>query len=213
MLKTRHLIFLLIPAFLILALAIFVRVIQYQPLTPPTEEQKKENNLTAVPIMPEDPILGNKKAPNTIIAFEDFGCDACKYQTNLLNQLLEKYPNKVKIIWKGLSVVSFPYPTTLAHQYAHCANKQGKFAEFKNQTFGTSDNLSAENLNLIVEALKLDTTKLTQCLSLTETKNYLSETENIARFFNIQSVPTFFINNQQITNPTSLEGWEAIISK
>lgn len=213
MLKTHHLIFLLIPAFIILALALFIRIIQYQPLNPPIVEEKKDTTITKIPIMPNDPILGSKKAPITIVAFEDFGCEGCKYQSSILEQILQKYPDKVKIIWKGIAVTSFPYPTKPAHQYAYCANKQNKFIEFKNLAFSNSDNLSAENLDIIADTIKLDKNKLELCLSAAETKSYVDETENIARFFNIQAVPTFFINNEQITNPSTLEGWETIINQ
>jgi len=213
MIKTHHLIFLLIPAFLILALAWFVHIIRYQPLNPPEEKQKTNTAEAIIPIMPADPILGKKNAPITIIAFEDFGCEGCKYQSSLLEQLLQKYPDKVKIVWKGVAVVSFPYPTKPAHQYAYCAGKQHKFSEFKDLAFANSDALSPENLTAIAESVKLNKDQLTACLSAAETKEYVEQTENIARFFNIQAVPTFFTGNQQVINPTTLEGWEALINQ
>ena len=66
MIKTKNLLVILIPAILIAAFALFVRVIQYEPLFPEIDGSEKiaaeKTGLITIPIYPEDPIMGNKKA-------------------------------------------------------------------------------------------------------------------------------------------------------
>lgn len=214
MIKKTHIFFIFIPAIIIAGLALYVQIISYQPLIPQqdeTEEAKAKNSIQ-IPIFPDDPIIGNKQAATTIVAFEDFTCDGCKAQFFMLEKLLEKHPNKFKIIWKGLPVSKFPYSSELAHKYSYCANEQNKFFEFQQLAFTNNDNLSEEILNMIISEIGLDGKKLLECLSSEDTAFGIYRTEQIASILNIQEVPTMFINNKQINPPQLIEGWEILLS-
>src|SRR3989338_11569161 len=109
MLKTRHILFIFLPAVIIAAFALFIRLLQYEPLFPKEDNTvAEEPQALQIPIFPDDPIMGDKKAAITLIAFEDLGCAACAEQDDLFRQLLEKYPSKIKIIWKPLPVTFIP---------------------------------------------------------------------------------------------------------
>jgi protein-disulfide isomerase len=209
----KTLLFLFIPAIIIACFTLFIRVIQYQPLYPKIENYDKLNtheSLT-IPIYLEDPIIGDKKAGKTIIAFEDFACEGCKIQSIILDQLLQKNPGKLKIIWKGLPVNQFPYPSELAHKYAFCANEQEKFIEFQKLAFTNGDNLSAEILDIIISQLDIKESKFKTCLESNDPQKHITQTEQLGMVLNIQSVPTFFMNNKQIETPTNIEGWETLL--
>lgn len=213
--KTSKLILVLIPAILIAILALFIRFIQYQPLVPRELINKGQTNSQVtsiqIPIYSDDPILGDKKAPITLIAFEDFGCEHCRVLSIVFDQLLEAYPGKVKIIWKGLSVTKYPYSTETAHQYAFCANRQGKFAEFNKFAFANYNQLTKTTLDIISTNLKLNESKLADCLTSAEVMDYNLKNEMLGMALNIQAVPTIFLNNKQINPPTDLAGWQAVL--
>ncbi len=214
MTDTKKILLIFLPALLIAAVSLFIRVIQYEPLFPerPDENDEQQSELFIIPIYPEDPIIGDKKSPITIVAFEDFACAACKEQSYIFDQLQEQYPNKIKIIWKGLPVSTFPYPSEQAHTYAHCAHEQGEFEAFKQYAFTNSENLSDAILQNIATNIELKDSKLTACLSDIATENYIQKTQQIAQVLNVRAVPTFFINNIQIDHPTTLEGWKTYLN-
>jgi len=213
MTKNKTLIIIFLPAIIIAGLALFIRIIQYQPLYPDLKDYENLNGQTGfnLPIYPEDPIIGNKKAPKTIVAFEDYSCQGCKIQSTILNNLLEKYPDKIKIIWKGLPVSQFPYPSKPAHDYAFCINEQGEFNKFYQLAFTNGGNLSNEILDVITEQIDLNQKDLKTCLESNRPQLYVEKTEQLGMVLNIQSVPTFFVNNKQVTTPTTLEGWEMLL--
>lgn len=212
MLKTRQLVFIFTPATLLVAVFLFVRVVQYQPLFPKEDKtENPESETLSVPIFPDDPILGNKKAGIGIVAFEDFGCEACKEQTSIFEELISKYPDAIRIIWKGLPVTQFPHPTELAERYGYCANKQGMFDAFKNYAFNNSGNLSEASLEIISEEIKLNKEKLAECLESPAAANHIAQTKQIARILNIQAVPAIFVDGKQIDPPKNLEGWETLL--
>jgi len=214
MLKTKHLVIAFIPAILLVIGGLTWRIIQYEPLYPDTQKAAETADTAPglVPIHPDDPIIGNPKAPITIIAFEDFGCPACRQQAAVLGQLTDKYPNDVRIVWKGLSVVRFPYSTRTAHEYGYCAHKQGHFNTFKTLAFANSDNLSKSTVDDIVNSIDgIKQKKFNECLSSGEPLVYMVDTERLGRALNIQEVPAVFLDNRQIKAPQILEGWESLL--
>ena len=211
MIKTKNIIIIFIPALLILGIAIFIRILQYQSIKPSPILEEEQNTELQIPILSNDPILGNKKAPISIMVFEDFGCEGCRQQMTILEKLLEKHEGKVKIIWKGLPVARFPYSSQSAHEHAFCANQQENFAKFEQLAFSNSNNLSAEILNRIVDEIGLNKNKLQKCLNSGEAQAYIKQTESLGLYLNIQSVPSIFIDNKQIQPPQILEGWETLL--
>ncbi len=213
MLKSRQLLIIFIPAIIISSLVLFVRVIQYEPLFPKQENIEKQPAVDfSVPIFGEDPIIGDRRAPATLLVFSDLGCDHCRLQFSLWEQLMAQYPKKVKIIWKSLPVVSFPYSTELANQYAFCTNQQGKFLDFIRLAFTNSADLSPAIVESLAQSADLNQEKLQTCLDSGAAQAYLQKTEQLATLLNIQSVPTVFLNNKQIEPPQILEGWKTLLN-
>lgn len=215
MLKTRHILLLFIPAILIVGIVFWFLVLQYEPLYPDPEDAAEANRGASftIPLLPQDPILGNPRAPKTIIVFEDLGCEACRSQSDMLRQLAVEYPGEFKVIWKLLSVTQFPYSTRPAHAYAYCANQQSPeaFEAFTQMAFVNQTDLSSGTLTAIINQIDLDTDALTACAESEETKTYLDTTEQIARALNIQSVPAIFINNKQVQAPSVIQGWKTLL--
>ena len=78
------------------------------------------------------PVLGNPKAPVTIVEFSDFQCPFCARFHPMLEGVLKAYPDKVRVVIKN-----FPLPF---HQNARAAAKlalsaglQGKYYEMVDQ--------------------------------------------------------------------------------
>lgn len=211
MLRTHHMIFIFLPALLIVSIIFGIRVFQYNAIFQSQEDNTDEVSLELIPILKDDPIIGSSAAPQTLIAFEDFSCDGCKSQNILLKELEQRHPGKIKTIWKGLPVATFPYSSEPAHEYAFCANKQNKFSSFKEFAFANSTNLSKNTLDTIVEEVELDKDDLADCLASEQPLLYIDTVRQLARILHIQHVPTFFLDNTQIPAPASIEEWEAVL--
>lgn len=208
--NNKKIILAFIPLLLLAGIAVFIRVIQYEPLTPKVEEAE-DTSSRQVPLFAGDPITGDRKARTTIIAFEDFACENCKIQSELLDTVLEQYPQSIKIVWKILPITRYPVDSTLSARYAFCANEQGKFEPFKEYAFQNGTNLSEAVLQNIVTQIELNDTKLEACLASPVAQNHIENTKALARELNVQALPTMFINNKQINIPTTLDGWRVLL--
>lgn len=207
--KIRQLLLIFIPALLIVGIGLFIQALNYRPLIPKNTET--EASTFKIPVLPDDIIYGNPNAVHTIVAFEDFGCPACAEQDAALTKLLAQKPNSVRIVWKGLPVVTFPYPSETAQRYGFCAHQQGKFIEFKSAAFANKDNLSPATLSTLAQTLGLKQDSLTNCLNSPATSLYIERIKQLAAQIGIQSVPTFFVNNRQVQPSPTLEAWAALL--
>lgn len=213
MLRTSHMIYLLVPAVMLVSAIFAFKAIQYRALFPATNPQHaQEQPLDLIPILPNDPIIGQPNAPKTIIAFEDLACEGCSAQNTLLTQLEQAHPGKVKIIWKGLPVATYPFSSEPAHEYAYCANKQGVFSEFKEYAFANVNNLSKQTLDTIVTEIGINKPVFDECINSGSASTHIDTVRQLARVLHVQHVPTFFLDNEQIATPSSVEGWEAILA-
>lgn len=207
--RTTLLIF--IPAIAFAFFALFISIIQYQPTRIPFNSQNKPEILNIVPIFTEDIIMGYKKAPNTIIEFFDIGCSRCQDQMQIFDELMNKYPEKIKIIVKTLNATSFPYPSDESHKYLFCANEQNKMSDFKSIILA-SKKLDLDSLKSASLKAQLDMDELKLCLDGQGVQTYAQKNEDLAKNLKITSVPTIFIDNKIIQEPLTLAGWEALLN-
>ena len=212
MIQTKHLFILFIPALLFIFFALrsqmnYSSTLQ-SVLSPETTDKA---NTSLIPIFPEDPTQGTSNASTTIIIFEDLACEGCKYQNSLLSQLEKKFPGKIKIVTKLLSVTTFPYNTEKAHDSAYCASQQYKFATFRDEAFANNTKLSPTVVDTLVKTVIPDMGKFTTCMQSEAPATYRNKNENIARSVGIQEVPTIFVNQKQVQPASSLELWENIL--
>jgi len=210
MIKTRSVILMLSAAITVAALAFFISVKRYEPLY--EDRQNKDASSNSIKILSEDPILGNKEASTAIIAFEDMGRGRYREQMRIFYQLLDQYPNQIKIIWKSLDITQFPYSSELAHSYAYCANQQNKFTEFE-KIILDNDDISENSLKNYAAEAGLERNALADCLLLSpEIANYKEINKQLAAELGIKEIPTVFIKNEMIDKPLTMEGWLEILS-
>lgn len=144
------------------------------------------NNLPQAPAQPQqptkgsasiddDPVIGDKNAPVTIIEFSDYECPFCKrHFDDTLPQLIKEYVDKgkVKIAYRDLPLSFHDPMATKEAVAANCAREQGgdkKYFEFHDEIFKrTSSNgngLNDDKIQTIAKDLSLNVNKFTTCLS------------------------------------------------
>src|SRR5208283_1367568 len=72
------------------------------PRAPRSSEMIKQSEPTtlAVPPQPTDHSLGSEHAQVTIVEYGDYACPSCKLAAPTPALLLERYPNKIRFIYR-----------------------------------------------------------------------------------------------------------------
>jgi protein-disulfide isomerase len=167
-----------------------------------------------VDVSAEDaPFKGPVDAPITIVEFSDFQCSYCKRVINVLDQVLERYPDKVKLAFRDFPIVNIHPHAQKAAEAAHCAAEQGKFWEFHDLLFEKQDAIPTANFADHAKALGLEVTAFQACM---DSRKYQEKVErNYAAGVNagVSGTPAFFINGRLLSGAQPLEAFKAVIDE
>ncbi len=170
----------------------------------------EESQLSEPIIRPTDPFIGANKPEITIVAFENFTCFYCAQERAIFKELLEKYPDKVKIIWKDF-VSTLDQKGFRASIAARCAQSQGRFWEFHDAIFANQTSLSDSYYKEIAVNLGLDQNRFTKCFEDQETLAMVTGSFNEGLALGVDATPYLFINNQRVSGFTSFVELEEAI--
>jgi protein-disulfide isomerase len=129
----------------------------------------------------------------------------------LLEQVLEKNPKTVKIVFKNFPIRSHKFAAQAAVA-ALAADRQGKFWEFHDELFNNYNRLNEEKVQEIAAKLKLNKAQFEK-----DRKDALL-LEQIRHDFNegvragVRGVPAVFVNGRKLKD-RSLKAFQALIDK
>ncbi len=151
----------------------------------------------------DDPVLGDKNAPITLIEFSDYECPFCKrHYDQVYGQIKKDYidTGKVKLVYRDFPL-SFhdPMATTEAIA-ANCAREQGgDVAYFKihdemfKQTTSNGNGLSKDKIYTISTSLGLNTDNLKSCVESEKFKDEVTKDIADGSASGVSGTPGFFI--------------------
>jgi protein-disulfide isomerase len=127
----------------------------------------------------------------------------------LLQQVLEKYPNDVKLVVKQYPLPMHPYARKAAIA-ALAAGKQGKFWEIHEKLFANQRDLSDAKVEAIGQEIGLNMEEFNKDLKDPAVASLVDRDMNIGREANVQGTPTIFVNGKVLTQ-RSLQGFQQAI--
>jgi protein-disulfide isomerase len=156
-------------------------------------------------------VRGSKEAPIAIVEFSDFQCPYCKNATTTVKQVLDKYPGKVKLVFRDFPIPSLHPAAPKAHEAARCAAEQGKFWEYHDLLFEKSPRQAPEDLKQYAKDLKLDGAAFAQCLDSGKEEPAVARDVEDGASLGVTGTPTFFINGRQLVGAQPLTAFQKII--
>jgi protein-disulfide isomerase len=158
------------------------------------------------------PYKGLAEAPVAVVVYTDFQAPAGVKLAPVLDQVLAKYPQQVKLVYKSFPLKSKHKFAGRAAVAALAAERQGKFWQFYDLLFANYQGLHqkkieefAANLGMDVEQLKRD---MRDSRLLAKIQQDMSE----GAVAGVKVPPTVFVNGRMVRNPTR-EGIEASVEK
>jgi protein-disulfide isomerase len=171
-----------------------------QPAAPAAQAPQVTKGVASID---DDPILGDKNAPVTLIEFSDYECPFCKRHFDSTHpELVKKYidTGKVKLVFRDFPL-SFHEPMASKEAIAaSCARDQGgdkKYYEFHDEIFKrTTSNgtgLDDAKIKSIATDLKLNMGTFTTCLSNTSKADEVKKDIADGTAAGASGTPTFLI--------------------
>ncbi|MEE8380470.1 MAG: thioredoxin domain-containing protein [Thermodesulfobacteriota bacterium] len=175
------------------------------------KQSKKEdpNKIYTVPVG-KSPYKGPKDAPVTVVVFQDFQCPFSNRSQATIKQLIETYPNQIKLAFKNYPL-PFHKDAPLASEAALAAGEQGKFWEMHDKIFANQKKLKIDNLKSYAQDLNLDMNKFNEDLETHQFKKVVDGDVKIAKSLGVRGTPTFFINGKKLVGAKPFTEFKKVI--
>jgi protein-disulfide isomerase len=159
------------------------------------------------------PVRGPEKAKVTVVEFSDFHCPFCKRVQPTLTELLAKYPNEVRLVYKHMPLDQLHPQARRAAEASWCAQQQGKFWEYHDALYTGSPDGSDQHLTAVAGRIGLDAGKYQQCMAAGEAAKVVQAHVDEGARFGVSGTPGFFVNGRFVNGAVPLETFVQLVEE
>jgi protein-disulfide isomerase len=157
------------------------------------------------------PARGPAGAPVTLVEFSDFQCPYCSQLRPVLDQVIERYGDQVRLVYRQYPVASLHPQAQKAAEASLCAHEQGRFWEMHDAMFADQGALAVEELKETARTLGLDAPAFAECLDAGRQEAGVLADLEAGREAGVRGTPALFINGRMGTGLQRLETLSRII--
>ena len=148
-----------------------------------------------------EPILGDPRAPYTVVEFADFQCPSCASAAPAVLQLVSDLP-QVRVLFKHYPISDICNDKVQGARHdkacqaaaaAECARHQGKFWELEKLLFINQDALDQPDLMFMAEQVGLDTGVFGECMVDEATAKAVRKDVADAHAVGVFATPSFYL--------------------
>lgn len=139
---------------------------------------------------------GKEDAGIVIVEFSDFSCPYCAQMVSPLQQLTQKYPDQIAVVYRHLPRPgsSYSYRAAVA---AECGSRQNMFMQVRETIFENLRNASDRSFDYLANFLGMpDPTAFENCLNDADISKVIDEDVAAAASAGISATPTLVVNDR-----------------
>ncbi|HYM43230.1 MAG TPA: thioredoxin domain-containing protein [Steroidobacteraceae bacterium] len=148
----------------------------------------------AVPVSATDHALGAEHAPVVLVEYGDFECPVCKQAAPTVRMLLERFANRVRLVFRHFPLEDAHPHALAAAEAAECAGEQGKFWEMHDLLWANQEHLTLRHLQGYAGRIGLDMARFTAEMNDHVYIQRVREHQAGGRRSQVRSTPGFFVN-------------------
>ena len=150
----------------------------------------------SAPVSSVDHVLGPEHAHVTIVEYGDFECPNCKQAAPAVKLLLERFPERVRLIFRHFPLTEVHPHALMAAEAAECAGAQGQFWPMHDLLFENQLHLKANQLRAYAQRLPIDMARYTAEIDDHVYLQRIREHQRSAHDSGVRGTPTFFVNGR-----------------
>ncbi|MBK8012440.1 MAG: thioredoxin domain-containing protein [Deltaproteobacteria bacterium] len=158
------------------------------------------------------PAKGPADAWVTIVEVSDFQCPFCQRVGPTLAQIIEKYGNDVRVVFKN-NPLSFHQRAMPAAMAGMCAHEQGKFWEMHDKLFENQKSLGDDELVQYAGQIGLKVDKFKTCVKEQRYKDDIMKDQRLAMTLGARGTPAFFINGRFLSGAQPFPAFDALVKE
>jgi predicted DsbA family dithiol-disulfide isomerase len=156
------------------------------------------------------PARGPEDAPIHIVEFSDFECPYCLRAFPTVKQVLERYGDRVRFVYRHFPLPNHPHARPAA-EAAACAHEQGKFWEYHDRLFASAGQLTPADLQAHAAAAGLDAARFGACVEARTYREQVDADIAAAQRAGVTGTPAFFVNGRPLSGAQPYENFVRLI--
>lgn len=157
----------------------------------------------AVEVRENDWVKGGSRARATLVEYADFQCPACAQVSVLLDQMLNKYPDDLRLVYRYFPLTGIHPNAIISAKAAEAAGKQGKFWEMHDMLFEKQSewNNMQNPVPLFIQyatELGMDGERFADDILSIDVADRVSSDASEASALALTGTPSLFLNGQKI---------------
>lgn len=153
------------------------------------------------------PYRGPSDALVTIVEYSDYQCPYCQRAETVVDQIFEQWGQDVRLFYKDFPL-AFHTQAKPAARAARAAREQGVFWPYHDLLFANQSRLNDELYEELAVMLKLDMEQFREAMHPP-----LADRDGKTAAWEIDSVPTFFINGARIRGAVPVQRFAPLIAR
>lgn len=158
------------------------------------------------------PARGKANAPVTIVEFSDFECPYCARLQAPLRQVLDRYGDQVRLVYRHFPLDIHPFAPKVA-EASMCAHDQGQFWVMHDALFALQGALDLSQLRRIAGDVGLDAGDFNACLDSNRHAAAVAADLKAGEKAGVNGTPTLFINGRFINGAVPYETLVTVIDE
>ena len=142
--------------------------------------------------------------------FTDYQCPYCHRAQGVIDQVLARYPGKVRLVHMEFPLDGHPEAVPAARA-ARCAGEQGKFWEFHRSLMTAPGRLDAADLKGRAASLQLSPGPFESCLASDRHDAAIQASLAQGEGLGVTGTPAYFINGRMLSGARPLESFIEVI--
>ncbi len=157
------------------------------------------------------PARGPEDAPVVIVEFSDFECPYCSRVIPTLEQVVETYGDRVRLVFRQFPLNNIHPNAQKAAEASLCAHDQGKFWEMHDLMFKEQKSLELEQLKEKAARLELDVEAFNECIDSSKYAEAVMSDLEAGSQVGVSGTPALFINGRFLSGAQPFEQLAAVI--
>lgn len=153
---------------------------------------------------------GPADAPVTIVEFADYQCPYCRRAQEVVDELLRRYPGKLRIVHQDFPLEGHPRALH-ASRAVRCAAEQGKFWDYHRSLLTVAGDLESADLEGRARTLGLDLGRFSTCVASDRFDAAIREASANGARLGVSGTPAFFVNGRMLDGARPLEQFLEVV--
>jgi protein-disulfide isomerase len=164
------------------------------------------------PVGPDDHVLGDPRAPVTLVEYGDFECDYCTRAFPILKKVTAHFLSEVRFVFRHAPQTRLHPNAELAAEASEAAGAQGAFWPFHDRLYTVRDPIDWDRLVADARALDLDVARFTADVESHRFHDVVARLEQSGAH-TVRGTPTFFLDDVRYEDGSDYDSLVAAIDR